>query len=335
VNLGYSIQIVWPLAIQEALVSSYENIEPEHLFNGLLKFAELRKDDLKAMIKDSTIIDSLLNEQNDICLFFEEGGLSIPASTSAMRNNIRHMMGKGNGKDDRKFVHRSDKSKQICLRSEEIASADGKKEWQAVHLIEALLEEPENVLAEALAKAGFTKPIAVETPLLDRYGTDFSRETLPSEKGPTDSVSKVLLESLQDNTDANLLLIEKGGRPALEIVREVSSLLKKGEKPYRIVHVDFESIQKDRVDSEGIISKLIDEAIAAGALLYIEGLAYEMAKTPELTGIEAMIKAMEENQLRCIIAVEENLYISKLDKKEPWKKLLRPVWIHPPQKLPW
>lgn len=334
-NLGYSIQIVWPLAIQEALVSSYENIEPEHLFNGLLKFAELRKEDLKAMIKDNLVIDSLLNEQNDICLFFEEGGLSIPAGTSAMRNNIRHKMGKGNGKKDRKFVHRSNKSKKICLRSEEISSADGKKEWQAIHLIEALLEEPEKVLAEALEKAGFTKPIAVETPLLDRYGTDFPRETLPNEKGPTDSVSKVVMESIQDNTDANLLLIENGGRPALEIVREASSLLNKGEKPYRIIHIDLESIQKYRVDSEGIINKLIDEAIAAGALLYIEGLAYEIAKTPALTGIESMINAMEEKQIRCIIAVDKNLYTSKLDKKEPWKKLLRPVWIHSPQKLPW
>jgi len=38
-----SIQIVWPLAAQEAVALEYEFIEPSHLFLGTLKFAELEK----------------------------------------------------------------------------------------------------------------------------------------------------------------------------------------------------------------------------------------------------------------------------------------------------
>lgn len=337
-ELSYSIQLVWPLASREALESCHEHIEPEHLFNALLKFAELAAGDLEPLLKEKAILNILLKEQAEIRGILEESGLSVPTDTTTLRRKLRGMMGRGEFKHDRRrFVHRSDAAKQFCRRAEELAKAAGKAAWQGIHLAEALLEKPEGHLAEALKAANVCKPAAVQTPLLDRFGSNLlpdagSKEAVSGD-WPADPVSKVILESIRNETECALVLIEKGGRTAREVVWEAAALLRPESRIRRLVCLDLARIEGEESQTPGILGRLVEEASGARAVLFLEGLAALIEKEDDGAGL--MVRALEEKRLRCLCAVDEESYRLHLENKQPWRKLLQPVWIHPAPKLPW
>jgi hypothetical protein len=335
-ELGYSIQLVWPLASGEAVESGYEKIEPEHLFNALLKFVELGGRDLQPLLKDQATLSKMLEEQEAVIKVLHDRGLSIPKDTTALRRRLRGLMGRGDARPDgKKMVHRSDASRVLCKRAEALASAAGASSWQGAHLAAALLEKPQGRLAEALKTANVEPPKPVETKLLDRYGSSLNPgSAAPTGQETADPAVKVVLENLQSAAGCGLLLIEKGGRPALELIREVAALPAPEGKQRRFVRIDLTRLECSGAKGSGLLAGLLEEAARVEAVLYLEGLPELLEKGEGHPDPAALEQALADKQVCCVLTADEAAYQERLT-KQPWRRLLKPVWLHSLPKLPW
>ena len=63
---GLSIQIVWPLAAEEAVAAEFECIEPAHLLNAILKFAELEDRHFERMVEEGALAQLLAKERDAV-----------------------------------------------------------------------------------------------------------------------------------------------------------------------------------------------------------------------------------------------------------------------------
>ena len=328
---SFGIKLVWSLASREAMESGHERIEPGHLFNALLKFVELNSANLEALLKDQGLLPALLEEQKKSRTLFQERGLAIPQDTTPLRRRLRQIMGSGGVKHDRQsIVSRSEDSRQVCRRAEELAGADGSSIWQGVHLAASLMENPKGPMAEAL-KAGKADPPKpghnAATPLLERYGRSWS-PARPAASPPQIShpAVKVVLLSIQRERDGHLVLVEAGGPTALGVMGEVAALAGPDSGVY--VRVDMASLARDWSQNPSLLESLFKEAAGAKAVLYLESLTGLLQKGFENPVVAALERILAQKDVRCIAGVDKTAYLALFPKKSPWGRLFRPVWLH-------
>mgnify|MGYP001251314136 CR=1 FL=1 len=59
---GISTRTVWPIAAEEAIAGKFESIEPSHIFNAVLKMAEI----------EQRVLASIANDRHSKKLFKKE-----------------------------------------------------------------------------------------------------------------------------------------------------------------------------------------------------------------------------------------------------------------------
>jgi hypothetical protein len=201
-------------------------------------------------------------------------------------------------------------------------------------LASALFESPKGCLAEALNVEKNKIPTLMETPLLDHYGRNLGVAGIGAAREKTaDPAVKVVFESIQNDGETNLLLIEAGGSTALDVIGSVAALPWPVERQPRFVQLDLTRIGNDAIRKPGLIEGLLDEAVRIQAVLFLEGLTEMMENN--FTIIAAIKRALADKRLRCVCSVDERAYRKWIEKKQPWRYLLRPVWLHPLPKMPW
>jgi hypothetical protein len=330
-DTGISTQLMVSLATNEAAAAQFEFIEPEHMLCGLLKLAELKKQDLESSLTNSAILPELEEEQKELQRLFSELGMSIPNDTKRKRDKIRKQMGKGNVPYDGKAaIHRSDVSKEICNRAVQIAQSTGATSWKAIHVAAALKERGIGDSDEPAQKAAQKKAPPKEpqqTPLLDHYGIIYKKD---NEKQPIattkDPVVKVLREMLEANPLAAIALIEGGVRPAKDIIEETAQLAFNPDVQIQLASVTLSRIIDSAGDTLKLFTDLIKEATDAEMILCMEDLP-EMLACDEKTGL-VLAEVLKDHRLGCILITDPIEYEQALGTAQPWKKLLWPIWIH-------
>lgn len=333
---GYSIQLVWPLASVEAVCMDYAQIEPEHFFNSLLKFVEQHETSLAQLVREKRYLEDLIKEQETVRAVIGSWGLVIPDDTTTLRRGLRQKMGRGNYKHERQnIVHRSEISRRLCQRAEEIATNEGASSWQSFHLLAALLEEPQGHLAEVLKNTGAVKLELVKTPLLDLYGSKVeSAKTYNKNDQSVDPAVRVVKEAIDQETRRSLALIEKGGLSPYDVICTVVALLDAEGRRKKFIMVNLSDIKTAAARKPGLLSNLLAEASRINVILCIEGLGNALEISGEKFNVTSLAKALENEQLCCICILDEATYNSLL-KTQAWVRLLQPVWLQPRPELPW
>jgi len=94
-NPDISIQLVWPVAAHEAISSRYECIEPAHLFLGILKVAELEKDQLMQFMPERSEVRSIISERDKIREMLGNLDIVVPDKSRPIRYDLRKRIGNG------------------------------------------------------------------------------------------------------------------------------------------------------------------------------------------------------------------------------------------------
>jgi|GEM_PF-2493135 len=330
---GYSIQLVWLLASYEAVNTAYENIEPEHFFNALLKFIELDESDIEKLVRDQSQLIAIRDEQKIVSQQFGSWGLRIPEQTTALRRSLRQNMGMGNFAHQRyNALHRSEVSRTICKRAEEIATDEGASSWQSIHLLAALLERPQGKLAEAIDTAGIGEVGSKITPCLDQLGVKLEPAN------PNWAIEASILPAVNVVMDAvihkkSIALINKGGPRPYSVISAVNTQLKVDGKSKRFIKIILSELKAAADQKPGFLSNLLAEASQTNIILCIECLAGE-ADDEIRFNTASLEKALSNHELCCISILDENTYI-ELKKTQTWLGLLQPVWLAPRPELPW
>ena len=86
-----SIELLWQLAAQEAIVGEFAEIEPEHFFAAMLKFAELPVEELGHLVRGGRVPRELATEVDSV----REELDSREIDSTRVRRELRARLGKG------------------------------------------------------------------------------------------------------------------------------------------------------------------------------------------------------------------------------------------------
>ena len=179
-TLSQSSYIAWQLASGEAMHSGHQYIENADVFVGICKLGTwLRtmkqrgklvpngKIDLRGLYAEAEIVEEVLR--------------TFALSPTTLSNTVRTVVEKGTASQPKRVVHRSKACKMSFQRAAALAATARVEEVHCMHLLVALLEQPEALLTRAVAICGVDikelhSRIAAITSALDaRHGRSESK----------------------------------------------------------------------------------------------------------------------------------------------------------------
>jgi len=347
-DAGLSIQIVWPLSAQEAINTEFEFIEPDHLFNAVLKFAELDNEYFQKIIQHSDALGMLSKERDAVRKILNDHSINVPTDSTKIRRTLRSRLGKGmHPYNQQRVIHRSDAARKVCTTAEEIAHSSNERYWTSGHLLEALFSTPSSLMVSVFAEAGLSNlKQPMETPFLDKFGRDITELAKDGKlKGIQsdcsliikDPVCKVVINEMLGKEKNNVLLIQKGKRSPKEVVECIAQLFVSNLSPSnargkRIVEIDVSSILNDARSQkkfEEIIYTVFQEASKAGNVILYLSKFHNYLEANSKTDITELLKqTLPKKVIPFIGTTDENNYLNYIKADALWNKLFHSVWIH-------
>lgn len=327
-ELSPGVQLVWNLAAREAIAARVEEIQPEHFFCALLKFAQLEDDDLEAVAARPPVAKVLIAERDALQAIFEKRSLS----TSRVRRQLRQALGRGNYQHSGDVVHRSPASRELFDRAVEAAGKD-KSILESHQLLQALLEEPTPAMAVVMQDVGVKAPSAeppAETPLLSQYGRDLLQLTEAGRlKIPEGSEPQVQVVSLavQSVDPAPILLICAPQVDVMSIVGRVAQELR-NEK--RVVGVDCDRMVGEMYDPEAFATQVADLLAETAEVENLVLFAHVMDQRAEVVSVllSALKPALAAAKPRLVVAVSAEVYHNVIEPDPVWGGVFRTIWLH-------
>ena len=163
-----TLEIVVALAMNEAVAGEYHEIEPEHIFLGILKFSEM---DPQVLHNVSNLGDEDGFLEKEIEQIKETlAGLGI--DSKRMRRSLRGAMGRGGHPVAELGLNRSRETKVLFMKAEQNARINGAVSLSPINFLKVMLENPTRTLTPLLGA-----PVAVN-------GPDSSTVRLEDERHP-------------------------------------------------------------------------------------------------------------------------------------------------------
>jgi ATP-dependent Clp protease ATP-binding subunit ClpA len=179
-TLSQGAYIAWQLAAGEAMHSGHQYIENADVFIGICKLGTwLRsmKQRGKLVPNGKTDLRSLFAEAETV----EESLQTFALSPVTLSNTVRTVVEKGTASHPERIVHRSKACKMSFQRAAVLAVRARLEEVHCMHLLAALLEQPEASLTRAVAifgvdiKALHNRIVAITSALDARHGRTESK----------------------------------------------------------------------------------------------------------------------------------------------------------------
>jgi hypothetical protein len=357
-DLSPGLQLVWLLAGRETRLSNMAEIEPEHFFCALLKFAGTSEQQITKLIHQNEKMDvlALLQEQQTLIELFVEQGIE----KFSIRNEIRRAIGKGDVTEPPDTYHRSFASRRLFRRAERLASVeDGVMEAQ--HLLKVLLKHPPSKVkpfidesADAGGKTSKRKKVEEEASekelvrLLDLDAGGDGDELCPFlynlEPGSGFKVPQrnqpqlIVLEwALQQSHPLHLLLLCEAGVPVFDITGKADQSLP-DEVCIRKVELPDGG---EAHEAEAVVNKLAKilgyYASEQGEVLFADLRESSPAIAAEIvTNLEGSlpqlgdwdIESPDSVPVRLILAIDAGLEKETVMDQLAISDLYRTIWLH-------
>ena len=302
-TLSLAVQVLWRMAIKEAIASRQEKIEPEHLFEAATRGKDFTGNQALEELRGRGVdVEALAAELRVGPAALEKAGLS-PAK---MRRAVRDKLAKGAFEWDSQgdgVVHRSDRTKRVFDEAEKIAATLNDSSVTVRSLFAALIADDASTICAVLREAGADMVnIRVEVAqraegrhvaeaakaedsadvqsgsLLERFGRDLSAEAragkLPLVIGRRKEILQVI-QTLARSKKNNPLLIGEPGVGKSAIVEALAYRIAQGKdghvlKGKRLIELNVGALvagTKYRGEFEERVKKLLEEVKAAPDLI--------------------------------------------------------------------
>ncbi len=304
------IDLIWRVALQEAIRSRFAEIEPEHYLEALTKGNDFcQRDILKELETRGFDAKHLVDELRFAPGIFTAAGVN-PVQ---LRRDLRAELGAGNH-DHQKgaIMHRSARTKEVFSAAEKIAKELGYKSLNAGVLLLAILSEPAQPTIRILTKhgmsaekikdlvlqklqkgpAGLDKNInaaddddseAVPSKsMLEKFGRDLTQAAKDSLLPPVIGRRKELLQVIQTlgrSSKSNPVLIGEAGVGKTAIVEALAQRAAAGKEEQvlggrRIIEINMSALvagTKYRGEFEERMQKLVEEVkVDPNIILFID-----------------------------------------------------------------
>ena len=296
-----AVDVVWRMAVQEAVASRHEAVEPEHFFEALTKGKEFpgskSVDELRARGID---VEALSSELRSAPEALERGGVN----PREVRRLVRDLLGTGTHEHSPgELVHRSERTRKLFQMAAEVAGKAGARQITAGVLFAAHMADTESLAWKAIRQKaadpevlkaaisamlvnpngeGAGQPVAAqrETPagakpisVLEQFGRDLTKAARDGKLAPVIGRRKEILQVIQTlarNTKNNPLLVGEPGVGKTAIVEALAQRIAQGKDPQvlggkRLVELNMGALvagTKYRGEFEERVRKLLAEAKA-------------------------------------------------------------------------
>lgn len=299
-----AMDIIWRLALLEALAAKHEFVEPAHFLEGLTKGRDFCKASALKEAKERGLdTPALVDELSMVPEVLEEAMID----PIALRRHLRAMMGTGSHQHPKgSVIHRSAATRGVFAVAEMMVASFSLPNLHSGVLFAALLEKKDEAVIKALEEMGADisglsrqilarlgqpqpgadkKPLDPEaskvsdrTPVLERFGRDLTKAARDGLLPPVIGRRKEMLQVIQTlarKTKSNPVLVGEAGVGKTAIVEGVAQRIAAGKDAQvlggkRIVEINMGALvagTKWRGEFEERIKGLVDEAKADPSLI--------------------------------------------------------------------
>ena len=334
-KISVSIQMVWQLAAREAIAAQFNEIQPEHFLEALLKFSELPADKARGIAPAVDVTEMLTAEVQAV-----RGELEMhQIESTRVRRMLRDQLGKGNSPYDGGDMHREQASRDIFDSAARLADDDGSDTLTANHLLIALLNSPTPAIEKVLEDAA-VKPHAYlsRTPLLDQYGEDPGQALVDWDLFPDGfrlAEAKALMRALSERDPKSILLITDDGIASEYTVIRAAQAMAKKDCPTPLKRKRFVTLRVELPTEENPCEtlNLLARILAEGAtlndvILVVPGIKSQ-PNEKRLNDWGMLLKGkLATCSAICVCVIAPEAYHKWIEKDSTWKHLVRVMWIY-------
>lgn len=355
-ELGVSIQILWPLAADEATAACAEEIEPGHVFCAALKVAELDPSLFRNALPKQELVARLEEDLPALNSALEQMGIRIPEGSTPFRREIRVLRRKDNRRAPKNqagaVLHRSADTKAIFALAEAAARDSGESDLRVGRVVTALFTHPDEALARALAQLGDAyieaQPRSAEgaTDWIDAFGFDLTQQAREEDLGGArlsvirrDAVCRVLADTLfaSKGKPRPALLVSGGERTVAATVRDLAAWLVSSEPPAgirrgRVFEIDS-AVVLDR-HREGTPEGRLDRVFRHAAdwkssILFFDNFHRYLARDLAGDGLPRRFRGLlKDTGTGFVMGLAQKQYERNADALAEWRDVFKMIRIH-------
>ena len=338
-KISASIEIIWQLAGQETIAGEFKEIEPEHLFMALLKFADLPVKEVNNIAPASEAAKQLAAEVGRV----REELANRSIDSTKFRRSLRAQMGKGNNPYDGEGIHRSQASRALFDAAARLADDAGVETLTAEHLLAAILASPTAAIVQLLGeKIKPMMPKTSKTPLLDEYGRDLTHLAAIGKRQDSSArrvEAKVLIQALTRTNCLCVFLITDGDDAALSVVSAASLLIVskncpsmiKGNRIFDITGMKSVPGSLERPMSQ--LERIMAEATAEKkVILFVPPIEVLEDSSKINIWLNLLKAALDKGLVQCICRVGPQAYRKWIEKDSSLRRLAEFIWIRAEEK---
>lgn len=134
------IKLIWIIAANEAGKMKHQNIEPVHLLISICRISEFKSRKIPIKKLSPKIIEGLKYEIENLDEIFE----TLNINHRILLRSLQKALDLGDATYSDGIVHRSEKCKKVFINAS--ALANEQNEFNCLHLLSAILENPEEII---------------------------------------------------------------------------------------------------------------------------------------------------------------------------------------------
>jgi ATP-dependent Clp protease ATP-binding subunit ClpC len=371
-KLSLAVEVLWRMAIKEAIASQHEKIEPEHLFEATMRGKDFKGNQaLEELQKRGVDVEGLASELGVCPDVIEKSGLS-PVK---LRRAVRNKLGEGTFERDSQeagVIHRSERTKKVFDHAEKIAESRKESALTALSLFGALIEDDSSLICTVLreagvdvakmraslisgaddkpkakaVKAGDSSGVASES-MLEKFGRDLTAEAHAGKLPPVIGRRKEILQVLQTlgkKTKCNPMLVGEPGVGKTAIVEALAQRIVQGKdghilKGKRLFELNVAALvagTKYRGEFEERMKKLLEEVKATPDLiLFIDEIHTLIGAGDRKGGLDAanLLKpALARGDFTCIGATTIAEYRTYIEKDAALERRFEKIMVPEPSR---
>ncbi len=377
-KLTQAAAIARQIAAAEAANARHPFLEREHLIIGLcslqkavgfVRFVRTEVFPMEQIRKEAEEVENRL--------------ASLGITSATLRRGIRSRLRPGTVRSADRSIHRSEACREIFRKAKEEADKEGFEETHVRHLLDVVLADPGPIVSAVLAGAGIlpsslkretlpgpqirleAKPEAeegagltivrekapAETPMLDRYGRDITRQAREGKLAPfvdserTRSTLRQLMKVLLMPTKNNPVLVGEAGVGKTAIVEALAERIAGGRdrkllSGRRVVELSMAELvagTKYRGEFEERLTRLIDEVREhPEVILFVDEfhtvVGAGRAEGAPMDAGNIMKPALARGELRCIGATTIAEYRKSVEKDPALERRFQPIQVVEPSR---
>ena len=325
-EISPGVELIWSLASREAMLAKVREVEPDHFFCALLKYAEFNNLQLGELKVPSLVLFALIAERDQLKSELKQNNLQ-----TEVRKQIRSRLGQGSyqAKPD-EILHRAEESRQLFVKASERKRGEMKAEGRidAIDILQVLLQKPTrnmiDVLGQPVIRAVITSQERGKS-VLNQYAQEASQ-------APSGMVGKKLMPqiqilawAMQSIAKAPLLLICEPGVEAKPIIQ---SAVQKQISPPKLHIVNLHDVFRDAKKDELFLSHVANILDEAGDkpehLLYLDAVKL----TDLVDSLSAIKSSLTKKSFGLILTVSAQAYSQVKEQDSTVDNLYRVIWLH-------